>query len=164
MFKEDTLLILGAGASTCYGYPLRKELIEQIVDCVTNDIVYIRLQQYIGNKQSADQIDRLKFKLSCVIENSVRLNENDLGESNEKIVNVPSSAGYYSCAAVPLRNIEELCDLSEALQQFDPVSIDAFLNNHPSHALAGKIKKRGVKSGHLTSGLLASLNFLIAKK
>tara|TARA_R110000868_G_scaffold153722_1_gene379387 strand:- start:818 stop:1984 length:1167 start_codon:yes stop_codon:yes gene_type:complete len=139
MFSEETLFILGAGASANYGYPLGKELIEKIIDCIESESVYVKLQRYITRESELDQIDKIKFKLSDVIDDRYNLDHEVLGDSNEKVIQVHSPSGYYSCVSVHLRNIEEFSNLSEALQQFDPVSIDAFLNNHPSYALAGKI-------------------------
>ncbi len=39
MFSEETVFILGAGASKCYGYPLGSELIENIIDAIEKESV-----------------------------------------------------------------------------------------------------------------------------
>jgi hypothetical protein len=48
MFNEETLFILGAGASLPYGYPLGKDLINQIIDYIKNDFIYLPKIENLG--------------------------------------------------------------------------------------------------------------------
>lgn len=43
MFNEETLFILGAGASWYYGYPLGKDLIHAIIQAITSEQIYVPL-------------------------------------------------------------------------------------------------------------------------
>ena len=119
MFKEQTLFILGAGASLNYGYPLGHELIQKIISHI-DDELYIPSDCQGGKS--------LSYELSKVINSMSEL-------SYEEILSKHPSLG----GPLKLCNVDGFRKLKEALQDFDPVSIDAFLNHHPSHAAAGKI-------------------------
>ncbi len=141
MFKNKTLFILGAGASHPFGYPLGRQLIKDIIKDIKTDSVYVpmspeKIRQFQLNTYSTSII---KFKLDDFISELKIIIQSDFNKDGQQaLVNLISFKGK-TYAKIPLRQIEELINLMSALEQFDPVSIDSFLNNHKSHSLAGKI-------------------------
>lgn len=49
MFHKKTVLILGAGASKPYGYPIGRELISGIIEIIENDKIFRPNSNTIGD-------------------------------------------------------------------------------------------------------------------
>lgn len=138
MFKDETLFILGAGASCPYGYPIGEQLIDNIIRDIQNDSIYLhipaeKMYQYEDNHAS------IPFKLKEIIDDLEHVSPEDFSREGALVLKTLKSFGGRSYAEVPLMKIEEFTNLCSALQQFDPVSIDSFLNKHPSYSCEGKI-------------------------
>ncbi len=141
MFKQDTLFILGAGASVPYGYPLGNDLINNIIDIIENDLFYLLMspkcvQTYRSNQNS---IDKIIFHLNDIVGVLEMLSPTLFGS---KLISVQGSLVSFeghTFKVAPLSKINEFNNLKNALIEYDPVSIDAFLNHHPQYAEAGKI-------------------------
>ncbi len=160
MFTSETTFILGAGASNPYGYPTGKALIEQIIDCIHHDEIYILSKQktYVPSKEVFEATD---FKL---IED---LKEQHLYQSYQEIINNPSlhnfdwKGQYFTCYIkntdekiiyvdedskkpfrfykVKLSYFKHFVEFLNYLLEFDPNSIDSFLRDHPQFSEAGKL-------------------------
>ena len=152
MFNEETLFILGAGASWYYGYPLGKDLIHAIIQAITSEQIYVPLtrEQEARVSSNTDLLNRMQFSLHYVSEQLKNIDIKNIPDGSNQFLRVNSNHVLANMkqtdvfptssvlASVKLSQIEEFSALKNALKQFDPVSIDAFLNTHQSHALAGK--------------------------
>jgi len=141
MFKEETLFILGAGASYPYGYPLGKELIQDIIHNIKHDEIYVpmsesHLRQHTANASSHLMIN---FRLVELLDDLTSIPIDSFNNTGTPALNTLTVFNSKSYAQIPIKRIEEFHDLQEALTDFDPVSIDAFLSHHDRYALAGKI-------------------------
>lgn len=146
MFDKDTLLILGAGASKPFGYPLGEDLILDIVANIENDSILWPHPQgmpYYSNREKKlegcgykfDQMDPL-----LIPQKHGNSNLNEFGEKSEiyiiEKVDDPNFRQLFSCR---LSAIQEFSALSKALTDFNPVSIDAFIRDNKSHKNAANI-------------------------
>ena len=152
MFKENTLFILGAGASWYYGYPLGKDLIHAIIQAITSEQIYVPLtrEQHARVEHNASLINQMRFSLYDISQQLINLDLKSIPDGDNQFPRINSSQALANMgqtgvfptpsilASVKMSQIEEFSALKDALKQFDPVSIDAFLNNHQSHALGGK--------------------------
>ncbi|MFZ2315829.1 MAG: hypothetical protein WAW86_09275 [Gammaproteobacteria bacterium] len=152
MFNEETLFILGAGASWYYGYPLGKDLIHSIIQAITSEQIYVPLtrEQEAMVSSNTDLLNKMQFSLHYVSEQLKNIDIKNIPDGNNQFLRINSNhvlanmrqTGVFPTssvlASVKLSQIKEFATLKNALKQFDPVSIDVFLNNHQSHALAGK--------------------------
>ncbi|KTC84243.1 MULTISPECIES: hypothetical protein [Legionella] len=50
MFKQNTVFVLGAGASYPYGFPLGKDLMIEIIQNIENDSIYLPMLKTIAKK------------------------------------------------------------------------------------------------------------------
>lgn len=145
MFKSETLFILGAGSSYPYGYPLGKELVKHIIDNIEHDQILIPLLQnlvtkyhfneYDGEHKNGDIIHGYElndFEESLVKQDSIKFSRT---ASPSNIILMGQNNFY----ATKLNQFNEFFRLRETLIKFDPISIDTFLRDHPSHVKAGKI-------------------------
>jgi hypothetical protein len=140
MFKENTVFILGAGASNPYGYPLGAQLITDIVDNIEKDSIYVPIPNpnptgYYFNENDKgvnfyklDWFNQNKETFQDMVKKTQISNQNDYFR-HENTRYIKSK----------LNNIEEFNKLKIALNTFAPVSIDSFLSHNPSFAEAGKI-------------------------
>lgn len=152
MFNEETLFILGAGASWYYGYPLGKDLIRSIIHVISSEHVYVPLtsEQRARVGFSAGSLSEMRFSLHYISEQLKNIDVKNIPDGDDQFLQInpnhvlanmgqtgviPNSSMLVS---VKMSQIEEFSALKNALKLFDPVSIDAFLNHHQSHALAGK--------------------------
>ena len=141
MFKEETLFILGAGASCPYGYPLGKDLIQDIIHNIKHDEIYIpmsetHIREHMANVSSHIAINFTFSDLQAMLE-STPIETFD--QSGSEALRTLTSFKGTNYATVQIGRIEEFHQLQIALTDFDPVSIDAFLSHHDKYALAGKI-------------------------
>src|SRR3990167_846598 len=153
MFSEETLFILGAGASWYYGYPLGKDLIHSIIHTISSEHVYVPLtsEQRARVGFDASSLNDMRFSLHYISEQLKNIDVKNIPDGDDQFFQinpnhvlanmgqtgiVPTSS---MLASVKMSQIEEFSALKNALKLFDPVSIDAFLNHHQSHALAGKV-------------------------
>lgn len=160
MFQKQTLLILGAGASKPYGFPLGYELIENIINSIKYDTIFFPFMNENKNKiMNGDELSLEDYEVFRDIEkkdnilNTIRkkIVTGNLGQiienkslnldiSNSNIDNCIYQLIYpHNLIRVELYRIKELHQLSQMLEDFDPVSIDSFLKEHPEHKLAGQI-------------------------
>ncbi len=130
MFKEKTVFILGAGSSKAYGYPLGKELINSIIENISRDEV---LLPGISEKEnySFKELEPRFFKRNPDDFNG--LVKSPTGHE----LYILNEQDYFH--AVKLERIDIFSHLKKTLVDFDPVSIDSFLRDHPSCIKAGKI-------------------------
>jgi hypothetical protein len=152
MFTEQTLFILGAGASWYYGYPLGKDLIREIINIISSEQIYVPLtrEQEARISSNTSLLDGMRFSLHYITEQLKNIEVKKLPDSGDQFFHINSNhvlqnmsqTGIFPTssilASVKMSQIEEFAALKDALKQFDPISIDAFLNHHQSHALAGK--------------------------
>lgn len=146
MFKEETLFILGAGASYPYGYPLGKDLITQIINNIKKDPIYLpilhntRRKYYYNENNGIEQDGKLVngYNFSDFKEYFEEL-YNSQKDSNITYILNSFGTNIVQYKQIKLKQIEEFFNLKKALIEFDPVSIDTFLRDHPSHTEAGKI-------------------------
>lgn len=138
MFEEKTLFILGAGASWYYGYPLGKDLILAINNAISSEHVYVQLtaEQQASIQFEHTQLRNMKFSLHDIANTLENIKLENLSDNDEFAW--PNHRSHPPLAMIKMNQIKEFLDLKETLKQFDPVSIDAFLNTHHSHAPAGK--------------------------
>jgi len=158
MFERSTLLILGAGASLDYGFPLGKTLINQILKNKDKILKEYKLaildvpELSTGNIKQNIESDFNKMNIICnynvynystkiifdeetkkklrLIFSRAPLRENDLQ-------NIPGADFY---ANILLNSIEKHLDIYnkyilallffQRLREFDPLSIDFFLSVH----------------------------------
>lgn len=157
MFRKQTTLILGAGASKPYGFPLGYQLIDDIIHCIKNDTVLFPF-----NRQNRDAFTKTGASLSLsdyslfldhsnilpIIRQSIRNGKierilqarSPCMDFSEKHIDgiVYGDLGPEKLMIVKLHYIKELAQLAQMLEDFDPVSIDAFLRDHPEHKIAGQ--------------------------
>ena len=145
MFDRETLFILGAGASVPYGYPLGWELVEKIIVNMGDEILlpststgrqdatgcflFETYKSYF--EKVATSFPSGPFYNRWKIPANTRLDCYGWGGVT------PSSGNYYTQKKI--EDFSEFRKFKEALQTFDSISIDTFLRDNPSHALAGKI-------------------------
>lgn len=149
MFETETLFILGAGASVPYGYPLGWELVEKIIVDIGDEILLPVLSCELPNPRDEKYTSELTLKnfaddfteIAAINDPSEPLRVDKSYDNN-----VPYIWGSknlvtpkYRYRAVKIVDFLEFRKLKEALQTFNPISIDTFLRDNPSHALAGKI-------------------------
>jgi rRNA processing protein Krr1/Pno1 len=141
MFKEETLFILGAGASFPYGYPLGKKLIEDIIHNIKHDEIYIPMSEahLIEHISNASSHIAINFKLSELLEILESTQIDTFDQVGTPTLNTLTTFKGKNYAKIQIRRIEEFHELQNALTEFDPVSIDAFLSHHDKYSLAGKI-------------------------
>lgn len=152
MFKEETLFILGAGASYPYNYPLGKDLIKQIIENIDSDPIYLPVlqsgQNYFWNENQGIEKDGKISNGYAFGDFIEHFEQNELNIFREihrrrpqtlRMLNASFSINSINYIEVPLKKITEFFNLKKALIEFDPVSIDSFLRDHPSYALTGKI-------------------------
>ncbi len=148
MFKEETLFILGAGASCPYNYPTGKDLIKNIIQNIKKDSIYLPktnnvLSKYYWNDNSGIiQNDKLfdGYQFNDFIDSLKSISISEFTNPS-KFVNSGNdfSIGNSRYQEVKLYQIDDFFNLKKALIDFDPVSIDSFLRDHPSYTVAGKI-------------------------
>lgn len=156
MFREKTTLILGAGASKPYGFPLGHELIDDIIHCIKNDTVLFPLTTQNRNLLRSGSFisihDYAIFSeegdiLKAIRENIKKGNIENISKPKGVYIDYSQNNiddGRYGnfCShdliRIKLSCIRELNELAQMLEDFDPVSIDAFLRDHPDHKIAGQ--------------------------
>lgn len=168
MFVKNTLFILGAGASVPYGFPLGKALISDIITDM-DDVIYI--PRYKHNERCAFvdipeqksitySVDKIINDCKALYVGVEKINEQKLQISIE----IPGCYDYthrgsqpakcFRLFPVQIKQLDKFMELRNALINFDPVSIDAFIRDNPSHAMSGKtmiyysLLKRENKSKH----------------
>lgn len=133
MFEEDTVFILGAGASNPYGYPLGSSLIEKIINNIEEDSIYLPIsvsQSYskCENFYKLDEVIQCRELYRDMVEDA-QLSHQDTRFEHKSI--------FYK--RYNLRDIEEFNNLKNRLHTFSPTSIDSFLSHNKSFSKAGKI-------------------------
>lgn len=155
MFRKETLLVLGAGASKPYGFPLGYELINDIIDCIEQDTVFFPWTPS-NRKTRRLNVDRSLHDYMIFHKDSV-LKKIRRSIKNKEIEQFAKPTGSYmdysdkhidnaiygnfcdeDLIRVRLIDIAELKKLAEMLKDFDPVSIDAFLRDHPELKVPGQ--------------------------
>jgi hypothetical protein len=155
MFREKTLFILGAGASYPYGYPLGKELINEIIKNIESDFILLPILKDIGNKYDWDEnsgkeiqgklekgYEFIDFKSHLEVidpdyfANNLQMQEVSFGYGTATVIPQDNNNRY---TRVRLNQINEFYELKKVLADFDPVSIDSFLRDNPSYTEIGKI-------------------------
>ncbi len=121
MFKEETVFILGAGASWHYGYPTGEELVERTIQKAKKIAEFIKEDQALANYWAVNNCpDYLRSKF----------------EGN------PSSHIFLPDAKDirwALNTVQEECiALATALRSVKPIVIDNFLGQNPSLEPIGK--------------------------
>ena len=165
MFEEQSVLILGAGASASYGYPTGNKLIDEIINAVDQDKFFIPISRSAerGFVLYSDQVpqnteDEFTHYSPDDLEKLVFLEKNNIVEFDELCEQFSIEYEYLSPSYIgvegyqlPTKNsniklqqtsfngIAPFAELAKALKQFDPVSIDKFLKDHPSHEPVGKL-------------------------
>lgn len=151
MFKSETLFILGAGSSSPYGYPLGKNLIDEIINNIKKDSIYLLLPHELNGKyyfnENVGKVVDDKIQNAYVLDDFIQyLEAIDLLKFTQGQPQVPIGSNNQLLKIdgnhfVPakLKQFKDFFDLATALEDFDPVSIDAFLRDHPAHTKAGKI-------------------------
>ncbi|MBI2791140.1 MAG: hypothetical protein HYX61_04200 [Gammaproteobacteria bacterium] len=141
MLRTRTLLILGAGASFPYGYPLGKKLINCILGDM-NDEILIPMVAKTASYSIECEFSKIKPIFSHIVESGLSkryplVQERDetytsreLRDKNQRLLRF---------VKMKIIKIDMFKKLHDALIDFDPISIDAFLRDNPSHAEAGKI-------------------------
>lgn len=116
MFKQQTVLILGAGASCHYGYPTGEQLILKV--CKLADSWEKEIKSINGSGHSLNKQDDL-FPL----------------------LNLPKTPLHDSHAACAKQKdlLEKLEALISKLKSLDPINIDTFLRDNPQLREIGKI-------------------------
>ncbi len=158
MFEKETLLILGAGASKPYGFPLGGQLVKDIVTAIRKDSVffpYLREKKnlskvnlspslsdynvFVEEEEQQNFLHKIRShaknaRLKKLIEVNSRL-----PFTGENIVEIQTYKICYSTelARIKLNAIKELHDLANMLEEIDPISIDAFLRDHQEYRIAG---------------------------
>lgn len=155
MFIENTLFILGAGASFPYGYPLGNNLINEIIKNIENDSILLPILKGTENKyfwnEYADK------EVQGKLQNGYKFNDFKTHLENVSydlfINNLQIREGgfnYEYCVCIPqddnqrykkikLNQIQDFFEFKKILIDFAPVSIDAFLRDNPSYTEIGKI-------------------------
>ena len=142
MFKEDTLLILGAGASHDYGFPTGEELIKNILSTEgtimvgnspirggnkTNILNSVKkdIEKHFGIIAAIElsYIDKINSSYQRFIKN--RYSSDEIIAEVTTGCNAPTDrvVGYISAYI-------EILGFFHKLEEFDPISIDFFLSLH----------------------------------
>lgn len=131
MFKEKTVLILGAGASCSFGYPTGMELIQEIKKSIKNDCILVPqdLSAYTNIENLFVPLEKRKFDEISFPED---INMNSSLRSKGVIA-------YKNFSSKKLNQFIDLNELLEALETFNPISIDVFLYHHPKFKTIGKL-------------------------
>ncbi len=121
MFKEKTVLILGAGASRHYGYPTGEQLILKVCKLA---------------EKWRKEIKSIMHPHEHSIPVSLNMH-NDLFP----LLNFPNNYCHDSQLVLPKQKIllEKLETLASKLKSLDPINIDTFLRDHPQLQEIGKI-------------------------
>lgn len=159
MFQKQTLLILGAGASKPYGFPLGEELINEIIKHIRHDSVFFPYT----NENKSKILNNLELNLNEYEILRKKIDTHIFLKALRKLQNSKSSSQSYdqiiastnhmidnriykfpetndtNFIRIQLNQIKELKYLANALEDIDPTSIDSFLRDHPEHALAGRL-------------------------
>lgn len=147
MFETNTLFILGAGASTFYGYPLGKQLIKDIIQDMKDEIL---IPIYPGPNSPPywnenDSKQGISYDFSLFKENIVSFTAPYADENFTRNIRFPKVYAFFTGAGqkdffrTAIENIDVFKNLKQILIDYDPISIDAFLRDSPSNAEAGKI-------------------------
>ena len=150
MFNTKTLFILGAGASAPYDYPLGKGLIQNIIENM-EDIIFIpkyKTERSSPYWNAADEKHNVLYDLSSFQESLPSFYTGiDLIESRKFVPSDrddlnysyhPTEWNHVPLFKTKISAIKQFNELKHALITFDPISIDAFLRDNPSYAVAGK--------------------------
>lgn len=157
--KNKTTIILGAGASKPYGYPLGAELIDNIIWSISNDWIFLACPESLDcNHRNynlsedhvftvLDDIPLMDSFENVVADNNfqsynnINLNHSiastDCSEGRLRAINYNNNDDRVF--AIKLSQIKELKELKDFLISFSPVSIDKFLSEHPNLQAAGKL-------------------------
>ncbi|GAN26150.1 MULTISPECIES: hypothetical protein [Legionella] len=156
MFNTKTLFILGAGASAPYGYPIGKRLIYNIIEDMED---YIFIPKYQSKKPTPywndnDKKRNVLYDFSLCIEEleqiAVYADKSEQGHyeqcSDDGLFRIyyisksnPANYAHKFFFKTKISQVDIFAELKNALEILDPVSIDAFLRDNPSYALAGKM-------------------------
>jgi hypothetical protein len=130
MFKEKVVLMLGAGASWPYGYPLGNELIKNIINNINDDefFYYQDVSQLNLSDIGEYQYHHLREKLQSKPSELKTENHSSYVFDDEN----------HPCYKIKMNQIKELQELRVALLNSDYPTIDAFLRENEKHAVAGK--------------------------
>jgi len=152
MFSQKTLFILGAGSSHSYGYPLGAKFIQDIIRNM-DDMVYIpgvlintkgvpkywkptKKCAYYCKLADIDQETLFAKSVNKIETCNETFNKKSEEQYNlRKPAPILAKEQYYKLS---INNIKEFQELKNILLEHNPVSIDAFLRDNPSHATAGK--------------------------
>ncbi len=155
MFKTKTLFILGAGASVPYGYPVGKDLIKNIIKDMQDDIFIPKYESRkdgpYWNKYDKERNVLYDFNECEQIFKDIESNIDEILNCNYRQCDEEGS--FQICHArnkqnnhspklffkTQINQVKIFNELKEAVEILDPVSIDAFLRDNPSHVQAGKI-------------------------
>jgi len=157
MFRKKTTLILGAGASKPYGFPLGYQLIDDIIHCIRNDTVLfpytplnraafmekgasLKLSDYSLFLELTDILPTIRQGIQKGNLERIFSSRNYCNDYSEKTIDgvIYGGLGSHKLMTIKLHFIKDLEDLAKMLEDFDPVSIDAFLRDHPEHKIAGQ--------------------------
>ena len=94
------------------------------------------LQQHMANANSHIAIN---FTLKDILDELASTPIETFDKTGTLALNTLTVFKEKKYAQIQIKRIEEFHQLQEALTDFDPISIDAFLSHHPQYALAGKI-------------------------
>lgn len=151
MIEIKTLFILGAGASYPYGYPLGKQLVLDIINDMedeiffpTNELVSEQSGVRWTNNASRNNGVLYNLNLDSLTTLSKKIKDNPNGDFLPPNRYSSPESDEYTFLGTPVIKIRiSLIDkfnaLRKALKIFDPISIDAFLRDNPSHKIAGKM-------------------------
>lgn len=159
MFNTPTLFILGAGASAPYGYPIGKKLIQDIIDDMEDSIFiphyHSKETQFFWNENDVKhnllyEFNDFKKNLYPVVASADDVEPHHIvQQSNDGFFKInfnPHNSPDKFLHSFPkvffltkIKNIDIFYNLKMALEDFDPISIDAFLRDNPTYADAGKI-------------------------
>ncbi len=140
MFTENTVFILGAGASKPYGYPLGSELISEMIGCISKDVLY--LPDVLPKISNQDHKHSGSFFISCTlpVKKASRIEK-----AGGRIQVIPdrvefnfSNGTNVDLCRKKLTDIPELKEFRDVLNSHRPSSIDLFLNNNPRFSDVGK--------------------------
>lgn len=161
MFEKKTVLILGAGASVPYGYPTGQELISKIIDSIATGTIYV--PNPVNDRQQSSQQAVIDASLKQTFSDGIISDLTFLAHKAFKEISARDlfflkifsnksfsdpTIQYYlnsekiknqECQKITLNRIKPLDLLKKDLVEFDPVSIDKFLKDHPRHKEAGTL-------------------------
>lgn len=153
MFESNTLFILGAGASKPYGFPLGNGLVKAIIEDM-QDQIYIPLYDRGNNPRpvwnATDdkedflyEFEKFEKEISCLLASCDEITQEHFFDHNGDIIKlIFNNLGFpieKLFRPIKISRIDIFRKLKNTLIEFDPVSIDAFLRDNPSHQKAGKI-------------------------